>query len=229
MLTVLDARFLVSATDVADLPAPMFAEIAFAGRSNVGKSSLINALLERKQLVRTSSKPGATRGINVFRIRVRTPDEATKAGPAATTSDGSDEEAAGGGPGRLEAELDLVDLPGYGYAKRSKKERRSWGPLIESFLSQRPGLRAVVLIVDGRRGLEDDDRQLLSYLAEIERRALLVVTKLDKLPKSQRKLAVRSIGEQAGVRAYGFSAVTGEGRERLWRALLREAHVGIGR
>ena len=219
MLIVLDASFLASATHVDDLPPPMFAEIAFAGRSNVGKSSLINALLERKRLVRTSSKPGATRGINVFRIKVRTPRPRS---PSPT----SESNGAQGDKNTLEAELDLVDLPGYGYARRSKKERRSWGPLIESFLSKRPGLRTVVIIVDARRGLEADDRQLLEYLESIDRPALLVVTKLDKLPKNRQKLTVQAIGKQSGVRAFGFSAITGEGRDKLWRALLRAAHVG---
>ena len=109
-MDVLDAEFVAGATALGQLPAPTFAEVAFAGRSNVGKSSLINNLVQRKKLVRTSSAPGCTRAINIFRVRLRT--------------DGD------------EAHLDLVDLPGYGYAQRSKAERKAWGPLIEGFLQR---------------------------------------------------------------------------------------------
>lgn len=197
---VLEANFLAGARDLAELPPPAFAEIAFAGRSNVGKSTLINALAGRKKLVRTSSTPGATRGIHLFRLRVRTDDG-------------------------TEGQLDLVDLPGYGYAQRSKTERLSWGPLIEGFLRERPGLRAVIVIADARRGLQDEDRELLEFLDHIGRRALVVATKLDKLPKNERKLAVQRIGQEAGVRALPFSAVDGTGVDALWRAVLRSAHL----
>lgn len=196
-LDVVDAQFVAAARTLGQLPAPAFAEVAFAGRSNVGKSSLINALVQRKKLVRTSSTPGATRGLNLFRIRFR--DEAV---------------------------LDLVDLPGYGYAQRSKAERAAWGPLLEGFLSDRPGLHAVVLIVDVRRGVEDDDLQLLEFLAHIGRRAVLVATKIDKLPASKRKPAVAAVGKPHGLRAIGFSAETGEGREQLWKLLRRATALG---
>lgn len=210
MVQILDADFLAGATDYPSLPAPAYAEIAFAGRSNVGKSSLINAMLERKKLVRTSNTPGATRAINIFRVRLR-PDAERPA---------------------EEAHLDLVDLPGYGYAKRSKSERRAWGTLIERFLSERPGLRAVVVIVDVRRGLEPDDVELIEYLEHVGVRAFVVATKLDKLPKNQRKLALKE-REREGqelssrkVRFFGFSAVSGDGRDKLWRSLLRAASLG---
>ena len=199
---VLDAEFVASAFDQAQLPAPAFAEVAFGGRSNVGKSSLINRLLGRRKLVRTSSTPGATRGLSLFRARLRLP---------------TDEEAI----------LDLVDLPGYGYAKRSKAERRSWGPMIETFIEQRVGLRACVVIVDVRRGPEPDDEELLAYLDHVGVPAVLVATKSDKLPVSQRKLAVQAVGKAIGRPAFGVSATTGDGIDRLWRRLLRVAQIGV--
>ena len=211
MVQILDADFLAGATDYPSLPAPAYAEIAFAGRSNVGKSSLINAMLERKKLVRTSNTPGATRAINIFRVRLRPDPEQPEA----------------------EAHLDLVDLPGYGFAKRSKSERRAWGELIERFLAERPGLRAVVIIVDVRRGLEPDDLELIEFLEHVGVRPFVVATKMDKLPKNKRKLELQQREQAAkemssrNLRLFGFSAETGEGREKLWRALLRAAALGV--
>jgi GTP-binding protein len=188
---LLDARFLLSARLPGDLPPPAFPEVAFAGRSNVGKSSLINSLLGRRNLVRVSRTPGCTRGINLYRV---------------TWS-------------RVTA--DLADLPGYGYARRSKTERRSWRPLVEGFLRSRPGLRAVLVIVDVRRGIQEEEGQLLELLESVKVPAILVATKMDKLPASKRKPALAALKKSARTRVTGFSAASGEGRDELLRAVWR--------
>ena len=200
--TITDATFVAAANDARDLPAPVFAEVAFAGKSNVGKSSLINAMVGRRKLARTSSTPGRTRTLVLLRL--------TLSGGAASS---------GGAPGAL----DLVDLPGYGYARVSKAERKSWGPMIESFLTSRAGLRCVVVIIDVRRGLEEDDVQLLEFLADRSLPALLVATKLDKLSRSQTLPALRALETKAGCKVVPFSAITGQGREELLRELFRMA------
>ena len=197
---VLDAQFSASASALEQLPPPLFAEVAFAGRSNVGKSSLINALVGRRKLVRTSNTPGCTRAIQIFRVRLRETGE--------------------------QAEMDLVDLPGYGYAKRSKTERQAWGPLIEGFLRTRAGLRAVVVIVDARRGVEADDLQLVEFLEHVGVTPVVVATKLDKLPSSKRKPRLSEIGREAGVRVHGFSATDRTGVEELWQTLRKLGAVG---
>jgi GTP-binding protein len=188
----------------------MIAEVAFGGRSNVGKSSLINKLVNRKKLVRTSSTPGATRGLSLFRASLRL--------------DGGEK-----------AQLDLVDLPGYGFAVRSKSERKSWGPMIEGYLEGRVSLRAVVLLVDVRRGLEDDDAQLIEYLAHVKRRTIVAITKVDKLGKNDRDKGVRTIRDAVkkasvdhakGVEVIATSADTGEGIESLWAAIRRDTFLG---
>ena len=198
-MDVLEAEFVAGATALGQLPAPTFAEVAFAGRSNVGKSSLINNLVRRKKLVRTSSAPGCTRAINIFRVRLRTDDN--------------------------EAHLDLVDLPGYGYAQRSKAERKSWGPLIEGFLSERPGLRGAVVIVDIRRGVQDDDRQLLEFLESVGVTPILVATKVDKLPANKRKPAVAKLQREVSQRVIPYSSVIGDGRDALWNRILSVSSI----
>jgi GTP-binding protein len=191
-MDIVDAEFITTAMNVATLPPPLFAEVAFAGRSNVGKSSLINSLAQRTKLARTSSTPGCTRGLNLFRLTLR------------------------GG-----ARIDFVDLPGYGFAQRSKSERSSWGPMIEGFLEQRVGLRGVVLLVDVRRGLREEEQQLLEYVAHIKKEPLVVATKTDILPLNKRKTTLLAMSKESGVKVLPYSAESGEGREGLWRALCK--------
>jgi GTP-binding protein len=203
-LRITEADFAAGAIDVKGLPPPALAEIAFAGRSNAGKSSVMNTLVQRRSLVRTSSTPGCTRQLNVFKVGLKS--------------------------GHV---LGLVDLPGYGFAKLSKKEKSTWGNMIESYIQTRPTLRAVVLIVDVRRGLEHDDLELLDFVlaprpaeAIAPLRAMVVATKLDKLPRNQQKPRLAALkaamkARSLGGAPIGFSAVTGDGREELWEKLLR--------
>jgi GTP-binding protein len=194
---VVDAQFVAGAVDDASLPPPTLVEVAFAGRSNVGKSSLLNAMMQRHALARTSNTPGCTRQLNVYEVRC---------------ADG--------------LAMRFVDLPGYGWARRSKKERKDWQDLIEGYLTRRVGLRAVVLLMDVRRGLEEEERQLVEFLAQpravsgVSTLAMvLVATKIDKVGAAARKPAMEKLKREAGslgARVIGFSAVTGDGREELW-------------
>lgn len=200
---IVEAEFLAGATSIALFPPPAFSEIAFAGRSNVGKSSLMNCLTSRKGLVRTSSTPGCTRQVAWFR----------------TISDDK-------------ATIDLVDLPGYGYAKRSKSEKKEWSGLIEDYLLERATLKGVVVLIDVRRGFEEDDLELIKMLQDEPRvsrpplELLLVATKLDKLPMSQHKTSLARLKDKAGLPVLGFSSEKGIGKVALWRKLRRIAGVG---
>jgi GTP-binding protein len=188
-----EAEFTAGAQKREQIPAPAGPEIAFAGRSNVGKSSLLNMMLARKGLARTSRTPGCTRQINFFDVAVA------------------------GGP-----ELVFVDLPGYGYAKVSKQESRDWKNLLESYLQERTSLEAVVVLVDARRGVEQEERDLVEFLRLREGLPVFVaVTKLDKLSKSEQKPRLAAIERESGVKVVGTSAETGAGREELWARLLR--------
>ena len=195
-IQTVDSCFIAAAQSPSNLPAPVGIEIAFAGRSNVGKSSLLNSLFARKKLVRTSSTPGCTRQINLFEVKLK---------------DG--------------LRLTFADLPGYGYAKRSKKERSEWHILIESYLLERPTLAVVVLLVDARRGLEAEELNLIQMLsgpAKVTRRALqvvLVATKIDKLPASSRKTTLARLQSTAPQPIHGYSVRLPEVRTELWRTL----------
>jgi len=164
-------------------------QVALAGRSNVGKSSLINCLAGRKGLAKVSSTPGKTQSVNFFRVE-----------PAGYT---------------------LVDLPGYGYARRSQSERVKWGQLIEHFLTDNPGLRAVAVLLDVRVTPQQSDLELVGWLRHQGISILPVLTKCDKV--NQREQAARQrewrdllAGAATPIR---FSSVTGMGRDALWAAL----------
>ncbi len=175
-------------------------EVAFSGRSNVGKSSLINRLLGRTRtpIARVSNTPGKTREVNFFQV-----------------------DALGFESGEA-VEFYLVDLPGYGYAKVPQELRGAWKPLIEGYLRRSSALEGVVQLVDSRHGPTRDDLQMLTFLADLGTPTLVVLTKVDKLKRSQRKKQFGSIAKELGLdmeQIVPFSAVTGEGREPLMRAL----------
>ncbi len=157
-MIIKNAEFIKSAVKPSQYTEPDYPEIAFAGRSNVGKSSLINTLVNRKKLVKTSSKPGMTQLINFFVIN---------------------------------GDTSFVDLPGYGYAKVSKKIRQTWGKMIEIYLSTRQSLRGLVLLIDIRRGPEKEEFELINWLIASQIEVVIVFTKADKLskPKQQKALA----------------------------------------
>ena len=194
-VSIKQASFSMSAPSVRELPAPSCAELVFAGKSNVGKSSLINALLGRQALARVSATPGCTRGINLFSVELG------------------------------EAQFQFVDLPGYGYAQRSKRERRAWGPMIEGYLRERAGIALIMVIVDVRRGVAEEDQQLLDFLDSLRHSSLLIATKLDKLAKAQQKPTLTALRQQAGREVIGFSAETQDGRQTL---LTRLSSATIG-
>jgi GTP-binding protein len=190
-MRVHQATFLAGASDPAQLPKHDLPEIAFAGRSNVGKSSLLNRLAGRHALARVSKTPGRTQQLNFF---------------------------------DLNGEMVFVDLPGYGFARVPEHVRAQWKALVEGYLSRRRQLRGVVIIVDVRRGVEDDDRLLIDYLAAERIPVLLVATKIDKLARGERKARLQALALRPlrGVSALvGLSASTGEGIVDLWREIER--------
>jgi len=189
---VKSAEFVKSATTPSHYPVEQLPEIAFAGKSNVGKSSLINTLVGRKRLARTSAAPGKTRLINFFKIN---------------------------------SEFYFVDLPGYGYAKVPRAVKESWGPMIEGYLKHSTNLGLVILILDIRRDLSENDLNLIHWLSHYDRRVVFVLTKIDKLSKNDVKkrsiLLQKHLAHESDFHdnMLLFSSKTGDGKETLWRAI----------
>lgn len=172
------------------LPETDRVEFAFAGKSNVGKSSLINALMNRKALARTSATPGKTQTINFYNINDI---------------------------------MYLVDLPGYGYAKVSEKEKEQWGKLIERYLNTSKQLKAVFLLIDIRHEPSANDRLMYEWILAQGYEPIIIATKLDKLKRSQVQKHVKMVKEGLGVLPgtiiIPFSAETKQGREEIWELI----------
>ena len=190
-MKITSAEFVTTATGRSGWPAAGLPEAAFLGRSNVGKSSLLNCLVNRRGLARTSSTPGRTREINFFRVNQK---------------------------------WSFADLPGYGYAKVSREMRNNWQAMVEDYLTGRKQLKAAVLIQDLRRPPGPEERDLLAWLSGRGIPFLLVATKADKLGRSERHRALLALGQGLGLgpdQITPFSATTREGRDELWKRLLK--------
>lgn len=173
--------FVAGATSIDSLPVPSVPEVAFAGRSNVGKSSLLNALTGRKALARTSQNPGRTRQLNFF---------------------------------LLDEKLMLVDLPGYGYAKASKKEIKTWTTLTRQYLCGRAQLRRACLLLDARRDLTEADREWMQMLDEAAVPYQLVLTKCDKLSPNELEARINVTKEAAASHGAAMPEIIATSSER---------------
>ncbi len=188
----MDVEFLISAFKEKQYPPPDRPEVAFAGRSNVGKSSLLNVIINRKNLARTSSTPGRTQSINYFRVG---------------------------------QSLFFVDLPGYGFARVPIKVKKSWQKMVETYLSTRRNLKAVVVIIDIRRDPTSGDLDLLNWLGNYGIPTIPVLTKADKLSRqktfNQSASIKRQIKKICPTDPIVFSAKTKQGKEEIWEEINR--------
>jgi GTP-binding protein len=184
------ATFVTSAATPDGFPPPTLPELAVVGRSNVGKSTLINALVGNAGLARTSRTPGRTRLLNWFEI---------------------------------DKKFHLVDLPGYGYAEVNKDLRESWRPLIETYLGKRTVLAGVLLLIDVRRGVQEEELDFIPWLAERAVPVVVALTKADKLPKHKRTLEVMKAKKELGLKRdpIAVSAQSGDGVAQVWQGLAK--------
>ena len=191
------AKFLLAATDAKHFPAPTAPEFAFLGRSNVGKSSLINSLLQQK-LAHVSSSPGRTRSINFIGIYAK--------------------------PEHPDPQFLLVDLPGYGYAKVSRETSAEWPKFIEPYLKERETLVLSIVLIDVNVPPQESDRQLIKFLQSIERDFLVVATKSDKLSGNKLRNALTKLQQEHGIsNVLPYSAKTNAGRKELWQEITNRA------
>ena len=187
------SKFLTSAVDAAHFPAPGPPEIAFLGRSNVGKSSLLNSLIGTT-IARVSNTPGRTQMINFFGVNFK--------------------------PNQPHPELLLVDLPGYGYAKVPRDVVAQWSKFIDPYLKQRESLALCVALVDVSVPPQESDQRLLDFLRAAQREFILVGTKADRLSGNKLRTALKTLEHDLGASPIlPFSSKTGTGKAELWRAI----------
>lgn len=197
-ITIVKSEYVTSAVSRATCPEELLPEIVFVGRSNVGKSSLINSLTNRKALARTSGTPGKTQTINFFRVDLKAYD--------------------------TRHALYLVDLPGYGYAKTSKTNRKLWAKFIDEYLSSRRDIKFVCQLVDMRHPPQESDLKSFASLVEKNLPVLIVATKSDKLGKTQRQKHLDAIQKSLGIDAESilpYSSVKNEGRSALLDVIIK--------
>ena len=188
-MIIKSAEFVTSAVKPSQYPPAVLPEIAFAGRSNVGKSSLINTLVNRKRLVKTSSTPGRTQLINFFNIN---------------------------------EEFSFVDIPGYGYAKVPPSVKKTWGPMIETYITTRKTIKGVVLIMDIRRIPRLEEMNMLDWLNHYDIPSVPVFTKSDKLSKTRQQKQLREIANTLSADKDNlilFSAKSRQGKDEVWGAV----------
>ncbi|MBS2023021.1 MAG: YihA family ribosome biogenesis GTP-binding protein [Deltaproteobacteria bacterium] len=203
-MILLSAQFLASAETKKSWPEPGAPEVAFCGRSNVGKSSCLNALANQHGLARVSRTPGRTRLLNFFDFKI---SEKTRSGARGPTH-----------------ELRLVDLPGYGYASGPKSEKAGWGSMIDTFLTERESLRALVILVDGDLGPQESDRAMVDFARTLPHQLIVVATKIDKHSKSRREGLLQKAASFLKLdrdQVLGFSSKEKLGVDELWHTLVK--------
>ncbi|WP_276352859.1 ribosome biogenesis GTP-binding protein YihA/YsxC [Cohnella caldifontis] len=193
------SEFIISAAGESQFPEDGLPEVALAGRSNVGKSSLINRMLERRNLARTSSQPGKTQTLNYYKVN------------------------------GIDGSLYFVDFPGYGYARVSKSQREAWGKLAERYLRGRKTLKLVLQLVDLRHPPSADDRNMFEWLSHYGIPMCVVATKADKISRGRIPQHAKVIRQELGMPGHFplivFSSETGQGREDLWSLIEQEAEI----
>ncbi|MBZ4399951.1 ribosome biogenesis GTP-binding protein YihA/YsxC [Myxococcus sp. MISCRS1] len=197
MIKILDARFVITAVEPKGYPQGHTAEVAFVGRSNVGKSSMINTLTHRKKLVRVSNTPGRTRTLNFFDVDLER--------------------------GTARYQVRLCDLPGYGFARASKTDKAQWEKMITTYLEKRHRLEVVVSIIDAEVGPTPDDLATLDYLQAHKRKVMVVATKIDRLTKAKTRPRLQELAKLMDLpleAVLPFSSTERRGVDEVWGALL---------